>query len=129
MLTQLGWGLVSLCGVITVGSLVAAGFTLRRMFELRRRRARERNYALRAAPNHVRVNEPGGWYKSRGRGTVLLLGSAQSKRSRVEWIPHTGTARLGRYFRNACIMNVMESRVGAVHAPRRRTGPSCKPGP
>jgi hypothetical protein len=40
MLTEMGWGLVYLCLVITVGSLVAAGFTLRRLFEHRRERMR-----------------------------------------------------------------------------------------
>jgi hypothetical protein len=38
ILTDFGWGLVYLCFVIAVGSVVAGGFTLRRLFEHRRLR-------------------------------------------------------------------------------------------
>jgi hypothetical protein len=43
ILTDFGWGLVYLCFVITVGSLVAGGFTLRRVAEHRRLRMQEKS--------------------------------------------------------------------------------------
>lgn len=46
MLTPLGLGLFFLCWVIGIGSFVATGFTLHRLFEMRRvRRSQQPDYA------------------------------------------------------------------------------------